>query len=322
VSLNVVIASDPQRARPGLPQALAEFDVAVLHLTELGSQVADALLRQADGLIVEMHPLPADTIDRLEHCRVIACASTGYDYVDIAAAERRGIWVTNAPEYCTDEVATHTIALLLSQARRLPQLRVLARGLWQIEPARPIVNLRVQTLGIVGCGRIGRAVAAKALALGMKVLGCDPYVAPATLAALGIVPVELSALLRESDYLSLHVPLTDETRGLFSAAYCAQIKPGAYLINTSRGAVVDERSLLDAVRAGRLAGAALDVLAGEPPPPDHPFLHDERFFITPHAAWCSEQADQGVWEHAALNVACVLRGERPPAAVNSVLLEE
>ncbi|HEX5689796.1 MAG TPA: C-terminal binding protein [Roseiflexaceae bacterium] len=317
MSLNVVIASDPQRAPPAVPQALARLDVAVQHLTELGSQAA-ALLRQADGVIVEMHPLSAEQIEQFERCRVIACASTGYDYVDIAAATRRGIWVTNAPEYCTDEVATHTIALLLNQARRLPQLRALARGSWQTEPARPIVSLRVQTLGIIGCGRIGRAVAAKALPLGMQVLGYDPYVAPETLAVLGIVPAKLHTLLRESDYVSLHVPLTDETRGMFDEACCAQLKPGAYLINTSRGAVVDEQALLGAVQSGHLAGAALDVLASEPPPPDHPFLHDERFFVTPHAAWCSEQADQAVWEHAALNVACVLRGDRPPAAVNNL----
>jgi len=159
-------------------------------------------------------------------------------------------------------------------------------------------------------------VAAKALALGFRVIACDPYVDPETMTAANVRPVDRETLLREADYLTLHTPLTDETRHIMDERAFALMKPGAYLINTARGALVVEAALLAAVTSGRLAGAAIDVLASEPPPLDHPFLRDDRIFVTPHSAWCSEEADQEVWERAAAEVARVLRGEPPLWAVN------
>lgn len=313
----IVIACAEDRTAPSQLHALDGLDVTLHASHAVDTPAARELLARADAVIVEMHPFNAALIAGMPRCRIIACASTGFDYIDSAAAARQGMWVSNSPDYCTDEVATHTVALLLNQVRRLPQLRALARaGTWNPRPIRPLPQLRGQTLGLIGCGRIGRAVAAKAQALGMRVLGHDPYVAAEQLRALGIEPAERAQLLSASDYVSLHVPLNAETRGLFDAQCCAQMRPGAYLINTSRGPVVDEAALLAAVQAGQIGGAALDVLATEPPPADHPFLHDDRFFITPHSAWCSEASDQAVWERAATNVADVLRGARPYAAVN------
>jgi D-3-phosphoglycerate dehydrogenase / 2-oxoglutarate reductase len=227
--------------------------------------------------------------------------------------------VTNCPGYCTDEVSTHTIALLLSQARRLPQVRQMVRANeWDPRPVRPIRHPRTQTLGIIGWGRIGRAVSAKAMALGFKVMANDPYVGPKQMLDAGVQPADKETLLREADYVSLHTPLTDETKHMMDEHLLAHMQPSAYLINTARGLLIDEVALLEAVQSRRLAGAALDVLSSEPPQADHPFLQDDRFFITPHSAWCSEESDAAVWEWAAGNVAYALRNERPPHAVNQI----
>jgi len=314
----VVIACIDTRNPPGKLSAFEGLDVTVQRVIGLGQDAAE-LYRHADGIITEMHPVNASMMESFERCRIIACASTGYDYVDLAAAAKRGIWVTNCPGYCTDEVATHTIALLLSQARRLPQLRQLVRqGEWDPRPARPLPHVRGQTLGVIGWGRIGKAVSAKAKALGFNVVANDPYIDAALMEAAGVRPADNETLMRESDYVTLHTPLTDETRRMMGTRMLSLMKPTAYLINTARGALVDEAALLTAVQSGKIAGAAVDVLTVEPPPPDHPFLHEERIAVTPHSAWCSEEADQAVWEWAAGYVASVFRGERPAGAVNEI----
>lgn len=318
MTFNIVIACIDTRNPPETLKALEGLDVVVHHVIGFGRAPAD-VYRQADGIITELHPVNAEMLDSFERCRIIACASTGYDYVDVEAATAHAIWVTNCPGYCTDEVATHTIALILSQARRLPQVRQLVRqGEWDPRPVRPLPHIRQQTLGIIGWGRIGRAVSAKAQALGFTVIANDPYVDPALMEAAQVRPVDKETLLRESDYVSLHTPLTPETHRLLDAWWLSLMKPTAYLINTARGPLVDEADLQEAVQSGRMAGAALDVLAVEPPALNHPLLQDDRFVVTPHSAWCSEESDAAVWEWAAGYVASVLRGERPAAAVNHI----
>ena len=316
---NIVIACIDTRNPPEKLEALASLDVVVQHVVGFQDERESELYQEADAIITEMHPVTDDMLATFSRCRIIACASTGFDYVDHASAAKRGIWVTNCPGYCTDEVSTHTIALLLSQARHLPQLRQLVRANeWDPRPVRPIRHPRKQTLGIIGWGRIGRAVSTKAMALGFKVIANDPYVGPKQMLDAGVQPADKESLLRESDYVSLHTPLTDETKYMINGNLLALMRPSAYLINTARGLLIDEAALLEAVQSGRLAGAALDVLSSEPPLPDHPFLQDDRFFITPHSAWCSEESDAAVWEWAAGNVAYALRGEKPPHAVNQI----
>ena len=316
---NIVIACIDTRNPPDKLDALAGPDVAVHRVVGFHDEREASLYSEADAIITEMHPVTDDMMATFNRCRIIACASTGYDYVDHASAAKRGIWVTNCPGYCTDEVATHTIALLLSQARRLSQVRQLVRANeWDPRPARPIHHPRMQTLGIIGWGRIGRAVSAKAMALGFKVIANDPYVDPKQMLDAGVMPADKETLMHESDYLSLHTPLTEETHHMIDARWLSLMKPSAYLINTARGLLIEEEALLNAVQNERIAGAALDVLSVEPPSPDHPFLHDERFFITPHSAWCSEESDAAVWEWAAGNIAYALRDERPPHAVNQI----
>ena len=316
---NIVIACIDTRNPPEHLQAFEGLEVTVRRVIGFGKPEESELYREADAVITELHRVTGEMLDTFKRCRIVACASTGYDYVDVAAATARNIWVTNCPGYCTDEVATHTMALLLSQARRLPQARQLVRqNEWDPRPVRPLPHVKGQTLGLIGWGRIGKAVSAKALALGFRVIADDPYVDQKQMEAAGIVPADKEMIMRESDYVSLHTPLTDETRRMMDGRFLALMKPTACLINTARGQLIDEPALLEAVRNGKIAGAALDVLATEPPPSDHPFLHDDRFFVTPHCAWCSEESDEAVWEWAAGYVADVFRGERPAGAVNEV----
>jgi D-3-phosphoglycerate dehydrogenase / 2-oxoglutarate reductase len=281
----------------------------------------DPCLKTASALMVSIQKVSAELIEAMPNLKIISRAGTGLDNIDIAAATSRGVWVTNVPDYSVDEVSTHAISLLLAHARRLiPLVEQTRGGTWNSTLVRPFPRLNGQTLGVVGFGRIARSTTAKARGLGLNVLAVDPYVSDETIWAEGARPVDLDTLLRESDYITLHVPLTDETRGIINADTLAKMKPTAYLINTARGALVDESALLEAVMSGTIAGAALDVLNIEPPPPDHPFLREgitDRIVLTPHIGWYSEQSTREVRTKAAQNVLHALRGERPPYAVNA-----
>ena len=275
--------------------------------------------RRADGLMVTIQPVPAHLLTSMSRCRIVSRVGTGLDAIDIPAATARGIWVTNVPDYAVDEVSTHAITLLLALARRLPRMLESTRqGVWDSRLARPFPRLRGQTLGVLGFGRIARLTAAKARGLGLQVIAHDPYVPAPDMEALGVRAVDAAGLWHESDFISLHTPLTEGTRQIVNAQSLAQMKPTAYLINTARGALLDEAALLQAVRSGQIAGAALDVLSTEPPPPDHPLLHDERILITPHYAWYSEAANREVRISAAEEIVRVLRGERPRCSANQV----
>ena len=296
---------------------LAALGARVVQVDDLDSPASVAALRVADALMVTIQPVPAATIAHLDRCRIISRVGTGVDAIDLPAATARGIWVTSVPDYAIDEVSAHALALILTHARRLPTLVASTRrGEWDPKVAPMPRRLTGQTLGLLGFGRIGRATAARGRGLGFAVIAHDPYVAPAEIAAAGVRAVDRDTLLRESDYLSLHVPLTAETRGLIDAAALARMQPSAVLVNTARGEVVDPDALLAAIQAGRLAGAALDVLPTEPPAPDHPLLRDDRVLITPHSAWSSEESAHDVAVRGAEEVVRVLRGDRPRCPVN------
>ena len=292
----------------------------VIHTRRLDTPDALAAASRADVLMVTIEPVPAELIDRLDHCKLICRVGTGLDAIDIPAATRRGIWVTNVPDYAIDEVSTHAIALLLNHARRLPTLfGLVERGQWwDAKQVGPIRRLRGQTLGLLGYGRIGQAMAVKAQGLGLNVLAYDPYLSPEVLAADGVRSVDLETMLREADYVSLHAPLTVATREILNASTLALMKPTAYIINTARGALINEAALLDAVQSGKIAGAALDVLQKEPVAPDSPLLKEPRILLTPHAAWYSEEANEDVRVKGAEDVVRVLRGERPRTPVNEI----
>jgi D-3-phosphoglycerate dehydrogenase len=310
---------------------LAEAPVELEILRAAGAEVvaapvrddpdALAVLREANALMVTLQPVTAPLIAELAHCKIICRAGTGVDTIDIPAATARGIWVTNVPDYSVDEVSTHAIALILAQARRLfPHRKAARSGDWRYLASTPIRRLASQTLGIIGLGRIGKATARKAHGLGLNVIAHDPYLSSDVFAAIGARQVELATLLREADFVTLHVPLTPETRQLIDGAALAQMKPTAYLVNTARGEVVDVPALIAAVRAGQIAGAALDVLPIEPPAADDPVFSEERIIVTPHIAWASTEGGRDVRVRAAEDIVRVLRGEAPRYPCNEIRL--
>jgi D-3-phosphoglycerate dehydrogenase len=316
---HVAISYAPEPALALERSILADAGFEIIPCGSLATNHGIAAAATADAIMVGADRVDGMVLDQLPRCRIIARVGTGFDAIDIPAATSRGIWVTNVPDYAVDEVSAHAISLALALTRSVVHHRDLIRsGQWAYRPLTPIRRLAGQTLGILGLGRIGSASARKGLGLGMTVIACDPYIPDERFTALGVRRVDFPTLLRESDILTLHVPLTSETRQIIDASALALMKPTAYLINTARGAVVDIDALVEAVRAGRLAGAGLDVLPWEPPPPDHPVLHDERIVVTPHIAWASEEAAYESRLRACQDVIRVLRGERPVYALNDV----
>lgn len=299
-------------------EILRTIDAEIIHVGATDTLAAREAVRGADAVMVTIQPVPADLIASMERCRIIARVGTGLDAIDLNAATQHGIWVTYVPDYSIDEVSTHTLTLLLAQARGLaPLLRATQAGKWDSSGVY-VRRLQGQVLGLVGCGRIGLATAAKGRGVGLEVIAYDPYANADTLAAAGVGAVDLPTLLRDSDFISLHTPLTRDNRHIIDAAALAQMKPSAYLINTARGPLIDEAALLNAVRAGTIAGAALDVLSEEPPAADNPLLHEPHILITPHVAWYSEAAKVDVRRRGAEEVVRVLRNEAPRAPVNRV----
>ncbi|MGH2401043.1 MAG: C-terminal binding protein, partial [bacterium] len=225
----------------------------------------------ADAVLHMRGVLDAERIARLTRCRIIAHYGTGVDRVDVSAASGRGIWVTSGPRYAIDEVSSHAIGLLLAVARKVVAAdRAVRAGQWHIRPIVPLHRIAGRTLGLLGFGNIARATAQKGRALGLEVIAHDPYVAREIFVAEGVRPVDFASCMALADFLSVHLPLSAETAGVVGREAIATMKPGAVLINTSRGGVMDEPALIDALRSGHLAGAGLDVFAREPLPVDHP----------------------------------------------------
>jgi len=316
---NVVIAYPSFGDLAVEQDVLSRIDATIQHVGNLTSPEALAAVAEADAVMVTLQKVTADIITSMQNCRIISRAGTGLDTIDIATATTRGIWVAYVPDYSIDEVSTHAIALLLAQARGIVPLVTSTRGgKWDNMASGPVYRLKGQTLGIIGFGRIGQATAEKGRGLGLNVIVHDPYANAAAVERIGVRTVDLETLARESDYISLHAPLLDETRYIINAQLLAQMKPTVYLINAARGPLIDEAALLDAVRSHQIAGAALDVLAVEPIDPDSPLLREERILITPHSAWYSEAAKIDLRTRCAEEVVRVLSGDKPRNPVNQV----
>jgi len=264
-----------------------------------------AAVANADGLLAGVDEISAEVFERAPRLRVVARYGVGVDNVDLEAAAAHGVTVTVTPGANANAVAELTVALLLALARPLTQGRDRARaGEW---PPLPGLEIRGRTLGLVGLGRIGSLVAEKASALGMRVLAHDPFVGESDHAEL----VDLDTLAAEADFLSLHAPVTDETRGLVDDALLSKLRVGAALVNTARGELIDEAALLRALDEGRLRGAALDVLRDEPPPAGHPLLDRDDVLVTPHMAPHTAEATTAMGRIALDELLAVLAG-RPP----------
>jgi len=272
----------------------------------------------ADALLVQYGAVTRRVLEGLPRLRVIVRYGVGVDGIDLAAATDQGVPVVNVPDYGTDEVANHAVALLLALARKLVRLdRQTRSGGWDVFRVGPVARLAGQTVGILGCGRIGSAVARKLGGFDVRLLGCDPYV---DTFPPGVQPVAFERLLAESDHLTIHCPLTPDTRHLFDAETLARLRPIAVLINTARGGIVDTAALVEALQLGLLAGAGLDVLEAEPIDPASPLLRMEQVIVTPHAAWYSEEGRSDLKRRAAEEAVRVLRGERPRHCVNPDVL--
>ena len=268
--------------------------------------------------LVSFEPVTATDLAALPALRVLSTPSVGVDHVDVEEATRRGVWVCHVPDYCIEEMADHALALLLALVRGVVELdRSVRDGAWSYEAAGPLGRASDVRLGVVGFGRIGRAVAARGIALGMEVSAHDPLVSDDDISATGARPLALDELLGSSSAISVHAPLTPETHGLIGTRELALLPAGAYVVNVARGGLVDTRALLDALEAGRLGGAALDVLEVEPPAPSAPAPRSPRLVVTPHAGWYSEHAEEEVNRRALQSVRDVLEGRTPPDATNA-----
>jgi D-3-phosphoglycerate dehydrogenase len=299
-------------------------DLAVVKSTqnETGKELG-RMLRDAVGVIIDADTnISLDVIEEMKRCKIIVTASVGFDHIDLKAAASRGIYASNVPGYCAEEVADHTIGFLIALTRKILILNKTTRaGKWDDwEAAEPVFRLRGKTLGIVGLGRIGTAVALRAKPLGLNIITYDPYIPIGRDASLGVKSVDLDSLLRESDIISMHVPLTDETRHMIGRREFEKMKHGVFIINTARGALIDTKALVDALNSGKVAGAGLDVFEKEPPDPDDPLLRMDTVLVTPHTGFLSVESQGDRQSMAVDEVMRVLRNERPRSALNLNLI--
>ena len=304
-------------ARRVLSEIGAELKLAADSSTESVMKVA----ADADAVLVTYAKINADMIRQMKKVRIISRFGIGVDNVDLDAATKQGIVVTKVPDYCIDEVSDHAMALLLTAVRKIPLANdQVHAGTWKMPNVVPIHRLRGSVLGLVGFGRIPQLVAPKAKAFGIHVVAFDPYVPPEAFSKLGVERVEFAELLKVSDYVSIHSPLTPETKGLFNAEVFRQMKKGSYIVNTARGPIIDEAALAAAIDSGQLAGAALDVMTSEPPT-GSPLIGKRNVIITPHTSFYSEESLVELQTKASQEVANVLTDKPPLNPVNPDVLQ-
>lgn len=307
---------------PGEREVLSSLDAELVEIE--GAEDGDILryADTADALMVVAGYVRGSVIERLSKCRLISRIGTGVDKIDVDAATGKGIIVTNVADFCTDEVADHTMALLLSVARKLKFYENQIRRGRQLELSEPCDRLSLRTLGIVGLGHIGRAVAKRALGFGMRVIGFDPGISAEEMLSSGVAKTDMDTVLAESDYLSLSCPLNDATRGMLSIRELRKMKPSAVLVNAGRGELVVEEDLVAALREGIIRFAALDVFSGINVfatggfSTDHPLFGLENVVMTPHMAAYSTEAFLDSRVRAAQAVVDVLSGRWPKDPVN------
>jgi D-3-phosphoglycerate dehydrogenase len=290
-------------------------ELPAVEIIESRARAEAVFLREvadADAIIVQYAPCTAAVISSMARAKVIVRYGIAVDNIDVAAARRRGVIVCHVPSYCLDEVSNHALALILALHRRLLVAdRLLREQRHTLEALRPIFRLSESKLGLLGFGAIARRLAEKARPLFSEILSCDPYVGVNEMAARGTRKVETEDLFAESDFISIHAPLTPATKHLVNKRLLSKMKTSAFLVNTSRGAVVDEGALIDALREKRIAGVGLDVFEVEPLPEESPLRSFENVILTHHVAWYSEGAIKELKETAAREVVRVLKGERP-----------
>lgn len=305
--------------REVLEKAGAEMVLAQCRTEE---EVIEAA-RDADGIINQYAPISRKVIESLENCKVISRYGIGVNTVDLEAATEKGIIVGNVTDYCLDEVSDHAMALLLASARKVAEYtQAVKSGNWDFKVGVPIYRLRGRVLGLVGLGNIPQTLAKKAQAFGLKVIASDPFIPEAVAEALNVELVSLEELSERSDFISVHAPLNAHTEGMISTDQFDRMKKEAFIINTARGPVIDEKALIEALQNGKIAGAALDVVEVEPIDPDNPMLKMDNVILNPHVAFYSEESRDELQRKTAENVADVLSGFYPTYLVNKTVKEK
>ena len=276
---------------------------------------------EMDGLLVSYVPIGKKVIENLHKCKVIVKYAVGANNIDLDAATKKGIYIANVPNYCLEEVSTHTIALLLSLVRNiLIYDKSIKKGNWDPLIGDPIFRIKNKVLGIIGFGHIGKRVAEKIRPFGLTILVYDPLVNNVLISKYGGKKVGLKTLLHESDYISLHCPLNKSTKHLIDFKEIETMKKGVFIINTSRGEIINQKALYKALKNGKIARAALDVLEKDPPSLND-IMNNDNIIYTPHVAWNSVEAEAELRKSAAQEVKRVLKGEKPLNLVNKEILK-
>lgn len=276
--------------------------------------------KDADALINQYAPISRKVIENLDKCKVISRYGVGFNTIDIDAATEKGIIVGNVTDYCLDEVSDHALALLLASARKITTYnQAVKSGTWDFKVGVPIFRLRDRILGLVGLGNIPQALAKKAQALGLKVIASDPFISEGIAKQLDIELVTLDELCEQSDFISVHAPLNNDTKGMIGSNQFKKMKKEAFILNTARGPVIDEKALIEALQTEKIAGAGLDVVTIEPIERDNPLLTMDNVILTPHAAFYSSQSEVELKRKTAQNVKDVLSGYFPTYLVNKQL---
>jgi D-3-phosphoglycerate dehydrogenase len=297
-------------------------------LGRLGVELADARGRSEDEIVEAARDaqvilcggapkITSSVIRKLPALKAVVRYGIGVDTVDLAECARRGIYVANVPDYCVEEVAAHALSLVLTWARKIPLARDNTKnGLWDVAALKPLQSPSDLVLGLLGFGRIARSLCRMARAVGFQVWVTDPYVPKKSVAKHGAQSVSLARLVRGADFISLHLPLSSKTRHIIDGKRLKEMKRTAYLVNTARGELIDEKALREALLQESIAGAALDVMESEPPRPDHPLRKMDNVILTPHCAWYTERSQKELRLKACAEAIRVLRGDRPKNLVN------
>lgn len=302
---------------------LSELDVEIVKAQCKTEEEVIEACRDADGMINQYAPITRKVIENLTQCKVIARYGVGVNTIDVDAATEHGIVVGNVTDYSIDEVSDHAFALLLALARKVVKLNAEVKaGVWDFNIGKPAFRLRGRTLGLIGLGRIPQALAKKAQAFGIKVVAYDPFMPAEAAKELEVELLSLNEVCEVSDFVSVHAPLMETTKGMISDEQFLKMKKEAFIINTARGPVIDESALIRALEAGQIAGAGLDVAEVEPMLRDNPLLEMENVIITPHIAWYSEESELELKRKTARNVVDVLSGFYPDYLFNRDVKEK
>jgi len=318
--IKVVVTDDRYGSYDIEREILRSVDAEIEVYNFLSQEEAPEKLKEAHAVLMNCFDMNRNIIQSLENCRVISRYGVGFDNVDVDAASEKRIWVANVPDYAIEDVSDHALGLLLCCIRKIRYKDQAVRsGRWNVHDEQKCFRIRGKTLGIIGHGHIGRAFHRKVRSLGLgKILICDPYIDAASVEALGSIPASLKTVIKESDYISVHVPLTEETRHFLSRAEFSAMKNHVIIINTSRGPVLDEEAVIWALQNGEIGYAGLDVFETEPLPDSSPLKTMDNVILTDHAGWYNEESVVELKSKAAKNIVSVFTSGKPEYPVNNL----